>query len=59
AWVLPRGTVEDVRREVERCVNAVGDRGGFLLAPTSSIGPEVPAENVRAMYEHGRTYRRR
>jgi hypothetical protein len=59
AWVLPRGSAEDVRREVERCLNAVGDRGGFLLAPTSSIGPEVPRENVLAMYEHGRTYRPR
>jgi len=56
AWVLPRGTPGDVRREVERCVNARWDTGGLLLAPTSSIGPEVPPENVLAMYEHARTY---
>ena len=55
AWVLPVGTVEDVSREVERCVEAAGERGGLLLAPSSSIGPEVPPENIRAMYEHATT----
>ncbi len=49
AWVLPTGTVEDVRREVERCVEAVGPQGGLLLAPTSSIGPDVrPRARVRS-----------
>lgn len=56
AWVLPRGTPDDVRREVERCLNARWDTGGLLLAPTSSIGPEVTPENVLAMYEHARTH---
>jgi hypothetical protein len=56
AWVLPTGTVGDVRREVERCVEAAGNGGGLLLAPSSSIGPEVPAENIRAMYDHARGY---
>ena len=57
AWVLPLGTVEDVKREVERCIDAVRGRGGLLLAPTSSIGPEVPPENVKAMYQHALEYR--
>ena len=56
AWVLPHGTVEDVEREVERCLDAAAGRGGLLLAPSSSIGPEVPAENVKAMYAHARAY---
>jgi len=53
-WVLPSGTSEDVRREVARCVDAVGSQGGLLLAPSSSIGPEVPPENIEAMYEYAR-----
>lgn len=52
--VLPSGTEEDVRREVDRCIRAVGDRSGLLLAPSSSIGPEVPKENIRAMFERAR-----
>ncbi len=50
-WVLPHGGPDDVRREVERCIRAVGGQGGLLIAPSSSIGPEVPWENVDAMYE--------
>lgn len=55
-WVLPHGGPEAVRREVERCVETVGPQGGLLLAPSSSIGPEVPRENVYALFEHARSY---
>jgi hypothetical protein len=56
-WVLPHGGPADVRREVERCVEASQGRAPLLLAPSSSIGPEVPSHNVCAVFEHGRTYR--
>ena len=56
-WVLPHGGPEEVRREVERCVEASQGRAPLLLAPSSSIGPEVSAGNVTACFEHGRTYR--
>ena len=49
---LSQGTPDDVRRDVHRCLAATRQRGGLLLAPSSSIGPEAPKENVRAMYEH-------
>jgi len=52
---LPYGTVEDVKREVERCFRVAGSGGGFALAPSSSIMPEVPVENILAMFEHART----
>jgi hypothetical protein len=52
-WVLPDGTVGDVQREVDRCVAAAREGGAALvLAPSSSIGPEVPEENVRAFFEY-------
>jgi len=47
---LPLGTPDDVRREVERCFSAVGRRSGFLLNSSSSIGPDVPKENIYAMF---------
>ena len=55
---LPFGTVEDVKRDVERCFRAAAPGGGFALAPTSSILPETPLENILAMYEHGRQFGR-
>ena len=53
---LPFGTVDDVRAEVERCIDTAQPGGGFVLMPSSSVGPEVPVENIQAMYEHAHTY---
>ncbi|MHB8995167.1 MAG: uroporphyrinogen decarboxylase family protein [Armatimonadota bacterium] len=54
--VLPHGTVDDVKREVERCVDACRGRSGFFLGPTSTVGPDVPVANIVAMYQHAREY---
>jgi GNAT superfamily N-acetyltransferase len=55
---LPMGTVEDVKREVERCFRVAAPGGGFGLAPTSSILPETPLKNIMAIYEHGQRFGR-
>ena len=57
ARTLPAGTVEDVKREVERCVDVLGPGGGHFLGPANTIGPEVPHENLIAMHEHAQAYR--
>lgn len=54
--VLPHGTVADVKREVERCIDLCRGRSGFFLAPTSTVGPDVPVENIVAMYRHAQEY---
>jgi hypothetical protein len=51
---LPFGTEEDVRRDVERCLRIVGLGSGFFIGPSAVVQPEVPIENVRAMYDHAR-----
>jgi hypothetical protein len=53
---LPWGTVEDVKQEVEQVCDLLAPGGGFVLAPTSSICPEVPVGNVFAMFEHAKIY---
>jgi len=56
------GTTESVRRDVERCIDlAVEGRGGggYILGTDTNIGPDVPPENIFAMYEHGETYGRK
>jgi len=51
---LPFGAPDDVRREVARCVALARRRGGgLLLNASSSVGPEVPKENLYALF--GRT----
>ena len=54
--VLPQGTPDDVRREVERCIDAAAPGGGLFINSTSSVGPEVPKENLYAMFEHALCY---
>jgi uroporphyrinogen decarboxylase len=46
---LPRGTPEDVRREVRRRVADLGPGGGYICAPVHCIQPDVPPENVCTM----------
>ena len=55
---LPFGSEEDVRRDVERCINIAGRSSGFFLGPSAVVQPEIPMENIRAMYDHARHYGR-
>jgi uroporphyrinogen decarboxylase len=48
---LPFGTPEDVRREVHERVETFRPYGGFTIAPSQHLLPEVPTENIVAMYE--------
>ncbi|MGQ9629695.1 MAG: uroporphyrinogen decarboxylase family protein [bacterium] len=49
--VLPFGTPDDVREMVKERVATVGRGGGLLLGPTHVIEPEVPWENIVALYQ--------
>ena len=53
---MPFGTVEDIRADVDRCF-ADCPGGGFVLATSSSFGPEVPVDSILAMYERARNRR--
>ena len=48
---MPFGTPEDVRREVRQRIETLGYNGGLVLGPTHSLEPEVPWENIVALYE--------
>lgn len=54
--VLPYGSVEDVRREVETCLNTLGAGGGFILSSCHNIQAGTPPENVIAMVEAARNW---
>ena len=49
--LLPFGTREDIRKEIKRIMATLGEGGGLLLGPTHVIEPEVPWENLTALYE--------
>ena len=48
--VLPFGSPDDVQREVERCVRALGP-SGYVLASCHNIQADVPPENIEAMFQ--------
>ena len=51
---LPFGTPDDVRREVAERREVLGRGGGYILCPCHAIQPDVPIENILAMYEAAR-----
>jgi uroporphyrinogen decarboxylase len=56
---FPFGSPADIRREVERCFRVAAPGGGFCIAPTSSILPETPMENIAAFLDHSRLFGKR
>jgi uroporphyrinogen decarboxylase len=48
---LPFGTPDDVRTAVRTLIDTVGVGGGFVVAPTHLVEPEVPWENILAFVE--------
>jgi hypothetical protein len=56
---LPYGTVGDVRRDVERIIDALADECALFILPANNILPDCPIENVVAMHRHAKTYGRR
>jgi uroporphyrinogen decarboxylase len=54
--VLPRGSVHDVMKAVEDLVEVMGEGGGYILSAVHNIQPDVPLENILAMFEHAREY---
>lgn len=49
--VLPHGSPEEVRREVRRRIQDLAPGGGYILAPAHCVQPDVPPENLCAMFE--------
>lgn len=48
---LPRGTPEEVRREVREVAALLGAGGGYILSPAQSIQDDVPLANCLALIE--------
>ncbi len=54
--VLPHGSVEDIKKMVEERIEQMGEGGGYVLAAVHNIQPDVPLENILAMFRHAREY---
>ena len=50
-WTLPFGTAADVRNEVKERISEMAPGGGYILSSAHRIQPDMPFENIVAMYE--------
>jgi uroporphyrinogen decarboxylase len=48
--LLPCGTPDQIQAEVSRYCRTLGAGGGYILAPAHLFQPDVPPENVLAVY---------
>lgn len=51
--LLPAGSPEAIRAEAHRYSTALGRGGGYILGPAHLFQPDVPPENVLAVYADG------
>ncbi len=49
--VLPNGTPDEVRAEVKKRIGDLAPGGGYVCSAVHNIQPDVPLENILAMYE--------
>ena len=54
--ILHEGSVADVEKMVEDLIEQLGEGGGFVLSSCNNIQPDVPVENIVAMFRHSRQY---
>ena len=49
--LLPHGSPDEVRAAVRHYCDTLGDGGGYVLGPAHLFQPDVPPENILAMYD--------
>ncbi|MCM8757125.1 MAG: methyltransferase [Candidatus Omnitrophica bacterium] len=49
--ILPFATPDEVRQHVTECISVLAPEGGFVFSQVHNIQPDVPPENIMAMYQ--------
>ncbi len=57
-YLLPRGTPAEIRDTVRKTLDVMARGGGYILEPGITLQDDVPVENMVAMIETAREYRR-
>ena len=55
--LLPYGTAREVEADVLRLIRVLGSNGGYIVAASNAVQPDVPVENILALYRTAREYR--
>lgn len=54
--ILPDCRVDEVRSEVRRLIEILGENGGYILASCHFMMDDIPVENALAMYDEARSF---
>ena len=54
--VLPYGTTRQVEAEVKKRIRDLAPRGGYIASSVHNLQPDVPLQNILAMYEAALKY---
>jgi hypothetical protein len=54
---LPFGTPDEVREEIRKHLRIFGQGGGYVFSTIHNVQPQVPTENLLALYESVQEYR--
>jgi uroporphyrinogen decarboxylase len=52
--VLTTGTEAEIRTEIRRRIEEMGEGGGYILAPAHNFGNDIPLENMLLFFEAGK-----
>ena len=55
---LPFATPRQIRDEVRRTIEALGEGGGYICGPDHHVKPDVPPQNALALFEEATAFRR-
>jgi len=55
--LLPYGTAREVEDEVLRLIRVLGSNGGYIVAASNAVQPDVPIDNILTLYRTAREYR--
>jgi len=50
-YLLPHGSPDDVRKEVVRLMDGMGEDGAYIVCPAHAIQPDTSPENIMAIYD--------
>jgi len=55
---LPLISPEEVKKEVQKCIETLGEGGGYICGPDHTVNMDVPPENTVAMFEMARAFQK-